>query len=364
MRAEHPTLKPTVEVLHASDGRVYLLKSGAPTDFLLREPPIWISEFLNSLDGRSRGELAASVRSKSPDAPSHALALLDAMEEAGLIEEHPGRLAKHVSTDSRLRYANQIAYLAEMGADGGRQFAAQARIEAGTVVIVGLGGTGTWTAVNLAEMGVGCVRGVDDDVVTVGNLSRQILYGDEDLGQPKVTVAIDRLRKINAFVRYEGIRRQIDGEEAAREVIDGADFVVVTADEPPYDLARWINGACVRLGVPHVGASLMPPFAVIGPLVIPGQTACIACHEAAMQEEIPAYQDLVAQSGNTPARSTPIAPACGVVGSFVALQVMHFLAGLSLAATAGATLTLDLRTLRSEQVSVERNPTCAVCAPT
>ena len=84
------------------------------------------------------------------------------------------------------RDARHIA-LAEIGNEG------QARIAAGKVFIVGLGGLGCPAAEYLAASGVGTLVVNDFDHVDTTNLSRQILYGPEDVGRLKTEAAAERV---------------------------------------------------------------------------------------------------------------------------------------------------------------------------
>ncbi|WP_433018674.1 HesA/MoeB/ThiF family protein [Kribbella sp. CA-294648] len=74
----------------------------------------------------------------------------------------------------------------------------QARLKASSVVVLGLGGTGSAVASALVAAGVGAVHCVDFDIIEEGNLTRQLRYTEEDLGKPKVPVAVKRLSRMNS----------------------------------------------------------------------------------------------------------------------------------------------------------------------
>jgi hypothetical protein len=76
--------------------------------------------------------------------------------------------------------------------------------------------------------------------------------------------------------------------------LQGANYVVCTADSPVHKLGRWVNEACLELGLPHVSAGQFPPRLRIGPTFVPGQTACLACQEARMRRDFALYDELVA----------------------------------------------------------------------
>ena len=99
-----------------------------------------------------------------------------------------------------LRYTRQTA-LPEFGEQG------QARLAAGRVLIVGVGGLGSPAAMYLAAAGVGTLGLVDFDAVDETNLHRQIIYGTPDVGRPKLAAAAERLQAINPHVRRSSCTR-------------------------------------------------------------------------------------------------------------------------------------------------------------
>jgi bacteriocin biosynthesis cyclodehydratase domain-containing protein len=104
-----------------------------------------------------------------------------------------------------------------------------------------------------------------------------------------------------------------------------------------------------------------PPLARVGPTYLPGRTGCFACQEAEHRERFPLLGEYLAQAQGTASPAAAFAPACGVIGSLVASEVVHHLTGLEPLATAGRALTLDLRTLQSSWTDVPRRPGCSLC---
>src|SRR3569833_122973 len=100
------------------------------------------------------------------------------------------------------RYARQMR-LPQVGQPG------QERLKNASVLIVGAGGRGSPAALYLAASGVGRIGIADGDRVDVTNLQRQILYGTEDVGEPKADVAADRLRSLNPLIEIECIGDRI-----------------------------------------------------------------------------------------------------------------------------------------------------------
>src|SRR4051812_565571 len=81
--------------------------------------------------------------------------------------------------------------------------AAQQKLAEAKVLVVGAGGLGVPVLQYLAGMGIGHIGIADDDVVSLSNLHRQVLYMTEDIGQPKSLVAAARLSKLNPGIAIQ-----------------------------------------------------------------------------------------------------------------------------------------------------------------
>jgi bacteriocin biosynthesis cyclodehydratase domain-containing protein len=161
-------------------------------------------------------------------------------------------------------------------------------------------------------------------------------------------------------VDVECLARRVDGPAAADLVVRGAEALVLTADSPPYELARWVNAACVRHGVPFIVAGQVPPLIKIGPLYAPGRTACFTCHERALRLASADYDAYVDHVRSAPVRGATLGPASGIVGTMIAMELVHLLVGVE-PATAGAALLVDLRTMHVRRDPVTRDNQCPDC---
>jgi bacteriocin biosynthesis cyclodehydratase domain-containing protein len=157
------------------------------------------------------------------------------------------------------------------------------------------------------------------------------------------------------------LRQRIESESDATAAIAGADVVVLAADWPPYELGRWVNAACVAAGVPFLTAGQQPPLLKVGPAYVPGRGPCFACHERHLAAEFPLYPELAEHRRRNPAPATTLGAASGVVGTLLALEVMHLLIGTERVATEGRAMLLDMRTLEQRWEAVARDPACPAC---
>jgi bacteriocin biosynthesis cyclodehydratase domain-containing protein len=137
---------------------------------------------------------------------------------------------------------------------------------------------------------------------------------------------------------------------------------VATADWPPYELPRWVNSACARRGVAHIGAGQFPPLVRVGPLVLPGRTACLECLEIATERAFPLYRELsTRREGDSPPAAT-LGSASALIGSILATDAIHLITRGTEPASLGRSLTVDMRTMAVEREAVAREPDCAACA--
>lgn len=241
------------------------------------------------------------------------------------------------SPDEVERYARHLV-LAEVGGPG------QQRLKAATVLIVGAGGVGSPAALYLAAAGVGTLRIIDGDTVSLSNLQRQILFDTADIDQPKVEAAAGRLSAINPHVHIEALNHPLTVENVA-EVIAGVDVVLDGTDD--FETRHRVNAACVAAGIPLVSGALGRWTGQIG--VFAGK---------------PCYRCLVPDSppdAETCARVGVVGALAGVIGAMAALEAIKLITGAGQPLT-GRLMLYDGLAATSRVVAVTADPACPVCA--
>lgn len=234
------------------------------------------------------------------------------------------------------RYARHLV-LSEIGGPG------QQRLKAATVVIVGAGGVGSPAALYLAAAGVGTLRIIDGDVVSLSNLQRQILFASSEIDRPKVEVAAARLDVLNPHVRVEPLDDPLTAGNAAG-VIAGADVVLDGTDD--FATRHRVNAACVAAGVPLVSGALGRWTGQVG--VFSGR---------------PCYQCLVPDippDAETCARVGVVGALAGVIGAMAALEAIKLITGAGEPLT-GRLMLYDGLGATGRTVTVTADPACPVC---
>jgi adenylyltransferase/sulfurtransferase len=232
------------------------------------------------------------------------------------------------------RYDRQIM-IGEIGQEG------QKRLKRSRVVIAGVGGLGSPIATYLTVAGIGMIRVIDHDQVTLSNLNRQILHWERDIGKKKVDSTRTKLKKLNSSVKIETIARTIT-EDNVSKLVDGCDVIVDAMDNLP---TRYILNRCaIKNNIPFFHGAVNG-FEGRVTTIIPGETACLRClyRGPVPQEKFPVI-------GVTPA----------VIGSIQATEVIKYLVGIGKLLTNRLLIYNGLEVTFTE-FTISKNPNCDHC---
>jgi adenylyltransferase/sulfurtransferase len=232
------------------------------------------------------------------------------------------------------RYDRQIM-IGEIGQKG------QEKLKRSRVLIAGAGGLGSPVAIYLTAAGIGMIRMVDHDHVTLSNLNRQVLHWEEDIGRRKVDSARAKLRHLNREVEFEGLAETIT-ESNVSKLVTGCDVIVDAMDNIP---TRYILNRCaIEKHIPFFHGAVNG-FEGRVMTILPRETACLRClyRGPVPQEKFPVI-------GVTPA----------VVGSIQATEVIKYLVGMGRLLT-NRLLIYDGLEASFSEFTVEKNPHCDHC---
>jgi sulfur-carrier protein adenylyltransferase/sulfurtransferase len=243
--------------------------------------------------------------------------------------------------EQRERYGRHLL-LPEIGLEG------QIKLLDAKVLLLGAGGLGSPTALYLAAAGVGTIGLVDDDVVDLSNLQRQVIHATSRVGVAKVDSAEQAINDLNPDVKVVKYQARLNASNIM-EIIEGYDVIVDGVDNFP---TRYLlNDATVRLGIPVVSASI---------LGFDGQLSVFAPHEG------PCYRCLYPVP--PPAE---LAPSCGangvlgvlpgVMGLLQAVEVVKLVTGAG-DPLIGRLLLYEALSTSFTELKVRRDPECPICS--
>lgn len=147
-----------------------------------------------------------------------------------------------------------------------------------TVGLVGMGGIGSNVAMVLAGAGVGKLIFSDGDTIELSNLTRQFLYQEEHVNNYKVEQAAKQLSLINSEIELVPVVEYISDVTIFDKHFSECDIIILSADSPT-EIHEWINSAAIKYGFAYSNAGYIESFGVVGPMVIPGKTACYECYK-------------------------------------------------------------------------------------
>lgn len=256
--------------------------------------------------------------------------------DSGYPIERPAMLSR----EQKERYRRHLA-LPEIGEQG------QVRLLDSKVLVLGAGGLGSPAAMYLAAAGVGTIGIVDDDVVDLSNLQRQIIHRQTTIGKPKVDSARQTIEGLNPDVKVVPFATRITAANAL-EIISGFDVVVDGSDN--FSTRYLLNDACVQLNKPYVHGSIYRFEGHVATFV-PHQTPCYRCL-------FPHAPD------------ADIAPSCaeagvlgvlpGLIGVLQAAEAIKLLLGKG-TLLGGRLLTYHALETRFHELRFQRDAACVAC---
>ena len=246
---------------------------------------------------------------------------------------------RRFAEDQIKRYSRQII-LPEVGGSG------QRKLLDSRVLIVGAGGLGSAAIAYLAAAGIGTLGIVDNDVVEISNLQRQIIHGG-NIGMPKARSAESFVRTINSDVDVIAYEERLYAGNAS-EMIKGYDFVIDGSDNFPTHYL--INDACVIEKRPFSHGSILR-YEGYAMTYVPSKGPCYRCifKKPPPAGLIPSCQE---------AGVFGVLP--GVIGTIQASEAIKYLLGIG-ELLIGRLLCFNALDISFFEAVAEKNEKCDIC---
>lgn len=247
-----------------------------------------------------------------------------------------------LSPDELERYARHIV-MREVGGPG------QTKLKAARVLSIGAGGLGAPVLMYLAAAGVGTLGVVDDDVVTLSNLQRQIIHATPDVGHRKVDSAASTVAALNPHVTFRAHHMRLDASNAMGLL---ADYDIVADGSDNFATRYLVADACYLAKKPLITGALG---------VFDASLTTIRAHERNADGKLnPTYRCLFPEPpppGTVPAcaEAGVMGALAGALGSLMALEVIREIVDFG-EGLVGRLLMIDARAMRFETLRYARDP--------
>lgn len=238
------------------------------------------------------------------------------------------------------RYARQIV-LKEVGGPG------QAAIAKAKVLIVGAGGLGGPAALYLAAAGVGRIGLIDNDVVELSNLHRQIQFETGDLETPKVDALADQLLALNPHLNIVRHHVRLDTENANSLI---ADYDLVLDGTDSFETRFAVNAACLSTQTTLISGAL---GRFDGQLAVFRQDHNDPCYQCFVPSEPP--------NAHTCAAVGILGALAGIIGSMMAMEALKVITGAG-TPLFGKLFIYDGLSGDTRKISLAKDPSCPACS--
>jgi molybdopterin/thiamine biosynthesis adenylyltransferase len=357
-----PQLKHTSPVF-TGDGVVYVGGYGEATE--IDDPDGAVRRLLGLMDGtRTIPELHRDITADHP-----AVTLADVktavgqFDKAGFLQNAAISPAGMFDEYELRRWERNFNFFGSYARMDENKYEYQRRLRDTTVTLLGLGGLGSHILLDMAAMGVGTVRVVEFDTVEISNLNRQILYRDDDIGKPKIDLAVQRVQEFNPRIRIDKRPGRIESTEAVLDLIGDTEVVISVADRPKMEIAHWVNEACVRAGVPLITGGLETQRAVYY-TVIPGRTGCVECWRLQVYAVDPVSAGLLSEKRerNIGGDNAAFCPLVTMTTGLLLGELTRLVTGVAPPISAGRLMELPFDDYQHRECERwERLPDCPVC---
>jgi len=253
------------------------------------------------------------------------------------------------------RYKKQLAFIEEIANSSEEATKLQKKLENSRIAVFGVGGIGTWIVNGLHQIGIGQIRISDPDIVAESNLNRQLYFSNKDIGRYKVDVMKDKLTDANLIV----FRKKVDPSEKLEEIISGCNFIVNCADSPSVqETTSEIDKYARKMNIPYlVTGGYNLHLGMIGPIIVPGKTACFNCFLESQKKNDPLanlekIKD-IEQTGN-------LGPIAGVVANLQVMDIFKFLIGKG-SVNFNRFAEIDFMDLSLEWREFSKQENCRIC---
>ncbi len=353
-----PKLRGYYRVIPVQEDKL-LLQGGGNTLVLSGDS---VREFIPRLISYLDGDLTVEqILLRLPDVePNVVLEALTFFQERNLLED----IATKITDIYHDRYAYQTSFWLSISND---RYHYQNKLAKAQVAIFGLGAIGSMVASSLALAGVGRIDLIDrKKVAAADQLSGS--YTLQHIGQYRAVVMKEYLTALNDLIHCESLTGDTGEVKDIIPLLDGCDMALVCSDSPTTITEELLNEAALELDIPWSRGSIDHYHGVIGPTVIPKQTACFTCFNLRLRSNATYIEDAVAYDKHLREHESMdeevalLVPCAGLIAHHLALETLKVITGFAYPISAGAFLSLNSFTGELTRHVVLKLPRCPGCS--
>ncbi len=353
-----PKLRGYYRVIPVQEDKL-LLQGGGNSIVLSGDSVVeFVPRLISYLDGNLSVE---QILLRLPDVePMVVLEALTFFQERHLLEEG----AKQTNDKYYDRYAYQTSFWLSINND---RYHYQNKLAKAQVAIFELGVIGSMVAGSLALAGIGRINLIDRKKISAAD---QLLesYTSQDVGQNRAVVMKEYLTSVNDGIHCESFTHDLGGVKDLLSVIDGCNIALVCSDSPSIITEELLNEASLEVEIPWSRGCIDHYHGVIGPTVIPRQTACFTCFNLRLRSNATYIEDAVAYDKHLREHepigeeTALLVPCAGLVAHHLALEALKVLTGFAYPTSAGAFLSINTLTGELARHVVLKLPRCPSCS--
>ena len=292
------------------------------------------------------------------------LLMVDELESRGLVlrvEAIPSDLKCFMH-----RWKYQMNYFRKYESSNYSRYDVFRRLRSSRILLLGVGSLGGWCLQHLVASGVENITILDCDYVDESNLARQSFFRSCDVGRSKVQVAKEVVGLLSSHTSIVAIEKRIESPLDISTVVQnmsGCDLVVLTADEPIWQISVWVSQSCCDLSLPLLRGNSLG----VGPVVLFGKSPCPACSWPSLQRSIPDIEGHLSSirtfKGSRPVKAA-ISTEVAIAGALLADEAIHFLISRSDSVDPRFMNKLRIKNrngIEIERVLMKRDSSCEVC---
>ncbi len=356
LRFEPPGPSGEEQLFVSSQRRRLKFKGSSFREFLENVVPL--------LDGsHTLEEIQGNFRSLF--APGDVEQFLGLLTEYGILQDAE---ADTMAASIRSELEPQLNFFHEIGLN---PETTQRALSQATVAVWGLGGAGAVAALSLAAAQVGTLKCVDALPVSPSDPLLAPAFLPSDVGRLRAEVICGVIGRSSPRIRTQAHADPVKQDSDALRILEGVDFVVCCTDLGMSHQVYILNRACLQARVRWTSCSVSGLEGIIGPTVVPFETACYLCYKMRAvacavdpEEEYSHQRFLDRRKTDDSGRRENHPFGAGAVGNLVGLEALKCLTGVTELSTRGQIMVVDLLTLSCSKHTVLRKPWCPACFAT